>query len=138
MAKGGKPGNERVRVDDDEGKFAMTEYTVVDHAAGKAAFTAFWPRTGRTHQIRVHAELMGCPILGDPKYKGHGEVEPIEGLDFEETLHLHAQRLIVKHPARAGFLDITAPLPSALRKTWKALGFNPKYKTDPFADLEIK
>ncbi len=133
LVKAGGPNRERMVVDEKEGKFALTDYTVLEHAAQRAAFVAFWPRTGRTHQIRVHAELMGCPVLGDNKYRG--DVEPLEGLDTADRLHLHAARIICKHPTQKGMLDIRAPLPKELKKSWKALGFNSSYKDDPFGDI---
>ena len=58
-------------------------------------------------------------------------------MDLAKRLHLHAQRLILPHPMKRGqTLDITAPLAPDLVKSWKSLGFNHKYKQDPFADLD--
>jgi len=124
---------EKVTVDEKEGKFALTEYRVIERAADLAAFVAFWPRTGRTHQIRVHAQILGSPILGDGKYGGQDAF--LEGVDHPRQLHLHARRLILPHPTQKGILDISAPLPAELAKSWKALGFNTKNKEDPFEDL---
>ena len=139
LIKAGGLNKERMRVDEEKGKFALTEYAVVDHAHTRAAFVAFWPRTGRTHQIRAHAELLKTPILGDRKYAcrdvDHVK-EPIEGLNNPDTLHLHARRLIFRHPVTSKRMDITAPLPPALIKSWKALGFNAKDKSNPFEELE--
>ena len=52
------------------------------------AFIEFTPHTGRTHQIRVHAQAMGWPILGDPVY-GHGRREGAP------PLHLHARSIVI-------------------------------------------
>jgi 23S rRNA pseudouridine955/2504/2580 synthase len=131
-AEGSK--RERMVVDEKDGKKAVTEYTVVENAHDKLAFVAFWPRTGRTHQLRAHAELIGCPIVGDRKYGA--SQEKIEGLEHARRLHLHAHRIICQHPAKKGFLDIRAPLPRELVKSWQAFGFNPHYKADPFAELD--
>ena len=151
LIKAGSKNNERMVVDDKEGKRALTEYRVLEHAMDKASFVAFWPRTGRTHQIRVHAELIGCPILGDTKYKGgrdresqqHGSgsdvvtgVDGLEHINYAKRLHLHAQRVFLRHPTQKGFLDIAAPLPDDLAKSWRALGFQSSYKGDPFEDLD--
>ena len=133
LIKSGGANKERMTVDEKEGKKAVTEYAVIEHAMQQAAFVAFWPRTGRTHQIRVHAELMGCPILGDEKYGAQHEA--ISGVDTASRLHLHAQRIICPHPVRKGKLDIQAPLPPELKKSWKALGFSSTHKADPFEDL---
>ena len=130
----GPRGSEKMVIDDKEGKKAVTEYVVLEHALDQAAFVAFWPRTGRTHQIRVHAELMGCPVLGDEKY-GQDSFK-IAGLAPARRLHLHAQRIICRHPTKKGMIDIQAPLPPELRNSWKTLGFDPSYKKDPFADLD--
>jgi 23S rRNA pseudouridine955/2504/2580 synthase len=143
IMKAGGMGKEKMVIDEEEGKFAVTEYAVVEHADREAAFVAFWPRTGRTHQIRIHAQVMGCSILGDGKYKAVKDAESkridadLADMELSKRLHLHARRIIMKHPTKHGkVLDITAPLPPELVKSWRALGFNPKHKQDPFADLE--
>jgi 23S rRNA pseudouridine955/2504/2580 synthase len=144
LIKAGGLNKERMRVDEKEGKFAWTEYAVLDHALGHASFVAFWPRTGRTHQIRAHAELLGNPIVGDGKYSGRGQISDHDGtaierdeeLSRQKQLHLHAQRLVFKHPITGKRMDIKAPLPTALQKSWKAMGFETNYKDDPFTELE--
>lgn len=127
---------ERMIVDEqaEEGKHAHTEYEVLERAGDRAAFVAFWPKTGRTHQIRVHAEFMGTPILGDHKYKRIEQHEHIrQRADMEQTgvskrLHLHAHRLTLPHPMRPKqSIDITAPLPDDLLQSWKALGFDDNF-----------
>lgn len=136
LAKVKEGGEDRVRaVDDDEGKMAVTYYTVLESAGRDVALVAFWPRTGRMHQIRVHAAQMGCPLLGDFKY------DPAQTLladnpDLPEALHLHARRLIFRHPATGKKMDITAPVGPEMKKTLKYFGFPDNGKTDPFADLE--
>lgn len=132
---------ERMLVDAEEGKSAHTEYEVLEKAGDRASFVAFWPKTGRTHQIRVHAEFMGTPIIGDNKYKNIDDYEHVkQRADMDETgvskrLHLHAHRLTLPHPTRKGTLDITAPLPDDLIQSWKALGFDERYEdSDLFTD----
>ena len=139
LIKAGGPNRERMVVDEKEGKFSLTDYVVLERASEKVAFVAFWPRTGRTHQIRVHTEIMGCPILGDNKYRGkhkeassEEEVELLEGMDIVDRLHLHSARIICKHPIKNTILDIFAPLPKELKKSWKSFGFDSNYKHDPF------
>lgn len=139
ILKAGGMGNEKMVIDEEEGKFALTDYVVVEHADRAAAFVAFWPRTGRTHQIRIHAHVMGTSILGDGKYKGVKDPESkrieadLRDMELTRRLHLHAQRITMKHPTRHGkILDIRAPLPPELVNSWRMLGFNPKYKGDPF------
>ena len=64
-----------------EGKRALTNYRVLDKVGRKAAWVAFEPLTGRTHQIRVHAaEALETPILGDGKYGGREAFIDGEGI----------------------------------------------------------
>lgn len=125
---------EKVVVDEEQGKKAKTDYTVLENVGDQAAFVAFWPRTGRMHQIRVHAQLIGCPIVGDAKYGGI--TGKIGGMELAKRMHLHARRIILPHPMRKGVIDITAPLSPELVATWKGFGFNHNNKSDPFEDIE--
>lgn len=138
----GGDGERVMALDEDEGKRSITLFRVVERAGKKVAFVAFWPRTGRTHQIRVHADLAGMPILGDPKY-GHKvhEEQPDVLADLKELprrLHLHARRIILPEVVPGGRkrLDITAPLDADMLKTWKYFGFDSDYSADPFVDEE--
>jgi 23S rRNA pseudouridine955/2504/2580 synthase len=135
LIKGGGPRKEKMLVDEKEGKKSRTEYSIIDNIGTETAFVAFWPRTGRMHQIRVHAQVMGCPILGDGKYGGR--VENVKGMEHAKRMHLHARRIICPHPIRKGVIDITAPLPPELVTSWKNFGFNPNDKSDPFEALEV-
>lgn len=136
LAKGEGPYKDMMVVDEVEGKKASTEFRVLDRAGRKAAFVAFWPRTGRTHQIRVHAASgLKCPLLGDEKYGG--DIADFDDMDLSGRLHLHARRVIFPHPLTGEIIDITAPLPDDLRRTWKAFGFSANLKDDPFADIEL-
>lgn len=100
VAKGFGKDKDKMIVDEEEGKKAYTDYVVLEQTGADAAFVAFWPRTGRTHQIRVHAEVMGCPILGDAKYGS--PAENIAGMALSKRLHLHARRIICPHPVKKG------------------------------------
>ena len=143
LAKAGGSNKERMRVDEVDGKMAVTDYAVLDKAGEAYSSVVFWPRTGRTHQIRVHAEIAGFPIVGDVKYRGYDENGDVrdrkvdDNIDFAERLHLHAYRIVVGHPSGQGVLDVVAPLPGALKRGWQALGFDVKIKDDPFGELEI-
>ena len=102
------------------------------------AWLALSPRTGRTHQLRVHcAEILHCPILGDKKYPA--ESDPMETAGFGAGLHLHARSLSLPHPGGAGArrarLVVVAPLPPHMASTWQHLGFDPGTDGDPFAEL---
>ena len=140
LVKAGGTNRERMKIDQDEGKTAITDYRVLETAGTEAAFVAFWPRTGRTHQLRAHAEYMNCPILGDKKYARRAIVHEHEkidmsGMDLADQLHLHARRIILQHPVTGKTLDVTADLPPALLNNWRKLGFDAFMKDDPFEEL---
>ncbi|SMH52177.1 RluA family pseudouridine synthase [Azospirillum agricola] len=134
LAKEGGPHGERVAEAKEEGKRAVTYYTVLENAGKQSAFVAMWPRTGRTHQLRVHMAAIGTPILGDGKYAGQGAFLP--GAEVARKLHLHARRLILPHPRGGKTIDVTAPLPDHMLATWKYLGFSANLRDDPFEDVE--
>jgi 23S rRNA pseudouridine955/2504/2580 synthase len=135
LAKEMAAGGERMMVDAQAGQWAQTYYAVLERAHDRAAFVALWPKTGRTHQLRVHMHAIGAPVLGDGKYAGQGAF--LEGTDLPRQLHLHARRLILPHPVRAkGLLDVTAPLPEHMRQAWDYFGFSAHRKDDPFAGLD--
>lgn len=73
-----------------DGQKAITEYEVLDNAAKKYALIEARPLTGRTHQIRVHLEAIGTPILGDNKYFGSARLRLNEVAD---KLYLHAYKI---------------------------------------------
>ncbi|MDA1089068.1 MAG: RluA family pseudouridine synthase [Proteobacteria bacterium] len=123
---------ERVVPDAPEGKKALTHYRLIDQAGGKAAWLAFEPLTGRTHQLRVHALALGTPILGDGKYGGREAF--LDGEDIAGRLHLHARALRFPHPA-GGFLEIKAPLPKHMLETFKALGFDERQEQELFIEV---
>lgn len=133
LAKSAGPsGFERVAGgDEDDAKRAVTLYETVDSAAGRCAWLVLWPRTGRTHQLRVHcADALKTPIVGDGKYGGGASRIPGEGISGK--LHLHARSIELPHPSGKGMLKIKAPLPAHMRKTWEFFGFDPDADPDPF------
>ncbi|MHC4884829.1 MAG: RluA family pseudouridine synthase, partial [Planctomycetota bacterium] len=74
----------------------------------------FSPTTGRTHQIRVHASGLGCPIVGDDQYgdrKQNRTVREETGLDHQA---LHAWKLAIPNQKGLGKIRATAFLPEAL------------------------
>lgn len=133
LAKQDGARGERVEWDEDDGRPAASLYAVVDHAASRTAWVALWPLTGRTHQLRVHMQVIGTPILGDLKYGGPTAQISSEGIG--QGLHLHARRLVVPHPGGRGRIDVVAPLPPHMRETWRYFGFSPNSDGDPFAGV---
>jgi 23S rRNA pseudouridine955/2504/2580 synthase len=130
LQKAGGKGAERVHVDE-EGRRAVTEFAVIEKAGKKAAWLALMPVTGRTHQLRAHCLALGTPILGDGKYAGAAAFLSRDNLPRQ--LHLHARRLRLPHPAGKGWIDVTAPLPEHMRRTWSFFGFAARPERDPFA-----
>lgn len=114
MAKGEAGGEmEKMMIDDETGKPAITDYTVLARGTdNKGALVAFLPLTGRMHQIRVHAALIGCPLWGDKKY----------GAPAGSRFYLHARRLELTHPKTGKTLTLEAPEPPEFIAKCKALG----------------
>lgn len=124
-------GGEKMQVDPYEGRPAVTEYTVVENAQKKVAWLQLEPRTGRTHQLRVHCAYLGTPILGDGKYGG-AEAH-LQGMGLSRKLHLHARAIRLPHPD-GGILSVTAPLPPHMADSLAFFGFDPDAADDPFGD----
>jgi len=113
-----------------DAQHSLTYYAIVEKAAPRCAWLSMKPLTGRTHQLRAHAEAIGHPIFGDPKYGRRPEDEvrrrdPLRAMPegLERKLHLLARRLVLPHP-KGGVIDVTAPLPEHMRKSWDAFGFD--------------
>jgi 23S rRNA pseudouridine955/2504/2580 synthase len=133
LAKTPGRGGERVRPDTEEGNHAVTYYSVIDNVGAQASWLALMPITGRTHQLRAHCAAIGTPILGDGKYGGPA-AHP-GGVPGSRRLHLHARSLSMPHPL-GGTLELTAPLPAHMRRSWAFFGFAGEI-ADPFVDLEV-
>ena len=102
----------------EEGQKAATEYRVLDNAGKKFALIEAKPLTGRTHQIRVHLESIGIPILGDKKYYGK---ERINLKEFVDKLYLHAYQIDLSVIYNRKLI-ITAQLPKHFAEACKFLG----------------
>ncbi|MCA1829926.1 MAG: RluA family pseudouridine synthase [Actinobacteria bacterium] len=101
-----------------EGKEAVTDVTVLERLAGCALVEAR-PRTGRTHQIRVHLEAAGHAVLGDPVYGHERKLARALGLD---RIFLHATRLLFTHPMTDEPLDLQDALPPELAEVLARAG----------------
>lgn len=100
-------------------KHARTVYQKVSSAGNRAAWVVMQPMTGRTHQLRLHMQLLGAPLIGDPKYMTD---RPAPG-GLEHKLHLHARYLRLPRDGKPD-VEITADLPSHMRMAFDALGFD--------------
>lgn len=127
-------GGEKVVVDEDDGKHAVTYYRIVDHALRSTAWLEMEPRTGRTHQLRAHCLLLGTPILGDGKYGGQEAF--LAGQGVSRKLHLHARALRIPHPRGKGILEITAPLPSHMAGSFEFFDFSESQAGKPFESFD--
>jgi 23S rRNA pseudouridine1911/1915/1917 synthase len=115
--------------EDDDGKEAVSYYEVIERFRGYS-FCRIQPRTGRTHQIRVHLASIGCPVLADKIYSGRDRLHlsdlaaEMDGERDELLLSrqaLHAYRLRLRHPRRGTILELEAPLPPEIQKALAAL-----------------
>ncbi len=135
----GREKLEKMRVaqhGDEDARHSVTYYATVDKIAPRLAWLSLKPITGRTHQLRAHAEAIGHPIIGDPKYgmtpaNDPRRNDPLRAIPeaVDRKLHLLARRLILPHPA-GGTLDVTAPLPEHMRRAFDMFGFDVK-RYDP-------
>ncbi len=93
------------------GKSAVTSWEKVTGTKNETLLL-LKPKTGRTHQIRVHLDSIGRPIMGDPQY----------GTKITSTLHvprlmLHARKISFNHPLLNKKIEIIAPIPIIIRQT---------------------
>lgn len=142
-AEPGRIDPEKMRIakhGEQDAQHSVTFYATVDKVAPRLAWLSMKPITGRTHQLRAHAEAIGHPIVGDPKYHGniaHNDprrTDPMRAIppEVERKLHLLARRLVLPNPS-GGMLDVTAPLPPHMKKTFALFGFDEK-QYDPIED----
>ena len=114
---------------EEDGKEACSFYEVIERMQGYT-FCRIQPRTGRTHQIRVHLVSIGCPLLADKTYSGRDCLrlsDLVAGLAPDADIillarqALHAGRLRFQHPRLGKVIDAVAPLPSDFEQTLEAL-----------------
>ena len=104
----------------DLAKNAVTSYEVAERYRGYA-LVKLMPKTGRTHQLRVHMSYIGHPIAGDTMYGGRalsefdilgtGSVEPI----FAHQA-LHAWKIQFRHPILEQTMELEAPFPPPFKR----------------------
>lgn len=106
----------------ENGREATTEYKnirVLEHQDEKYTLVEFKPKTGRTHQIRVHAKHIGHPIVGDYSYAGRKTAR--HDRKWCPRLFLHAAKLTFIHPTSGKHITVEAPLPHDLSLVIKTL-----------------
>ena len=119
-----------VRRDHSTSREAVTRFEVLERFRG-AALVKVAPKTGRTHQIRVHLAAIGCPVLCDGLYSGRTRIEPAffglagnaaeSGGSLIERQALHAASLAVDHPVTRERIEFAAPLPADMQAVLDAL-----------------
>ncbi|QPM90766.1 RluA family pseudouridine synthase [Pseudooceanicola algae] len=120
-------------------KRAVTDYANLFRLGQRATWVALVPVTGRTHQLRAHMAEIGHPIIGDGKYGGSGQENLGDGWgaqlggDISRKLHLHARLLRLPHPITGKPLELEAPLPDHMKRSWDHFQWSEKdVRKDPF------
>jgi 23S rRNA-/tRNA-specific pseudouridylate synthase len=86
---------------------------------GRFALVKLWPKTGRTHQLRVHMAAIGYPMVADTMYGGR----VFESGDFRfERQALHAFEITFIHPATLKTMTLAAPIPPDMTRLLESLG----------------
>jgi len=114
-----------VRKESNGGRPATTIYQILEsltapsEKSAKFAVVKLMPKTGRTHQLRVHMSALGFPIVGDSMYGG----KPFSHGDFSfQRQALHAHEITFVHPGTLKTMTLTAPLPPDIRELLRLLG----------------
>ncbi len=115
--------------DDEDAKDAVSYYEVIERFRGYT-FVRVQPRTGRTHQIRIHLASVGCPVLADKAYSGRDKMnlsdfvpnlDPLADKLLLSRQALHAHRIRFKHPRTGKVFEAEAPRPDDFERTLAAL-----------------
>lgn len=104
---------------------AITEYRVLSRAGGHLSWVLFSPKTGRTHQLRVHSALcLHAPIVGDILYGNNKKLDgALRSMLETNNLFLLAYRITFRHPSTGKMLTINAPIPDFMLPVIKFLEF---------------
>ena len=99
------------------GRFSKTDFKVLRRFP-RHTYLEVYPKTGRTHQIRVHLAQIGHPVLGDKIYGLRVQKECGETADRQM---LHAHRIAFKHPDTGKRMELVAPIPADFREALERL-----------------
>jgi 23S rRNA pseudouridine1911/1915/1917 synthase len=102
-----------VRLDAVSRRTAVTHYTVLERF-GHGATVSLLPKTGRTHQLRIHLESIGHPMFGEDRYCGHYPRSAFDKVIGRQALH--AWRLSLRHPTTGEPVTFEAEIPSDISR----------------------
>jgi 23S rRNA pseudouridine1911/1915/1917 synthase len=117
-----KSGRRTIARQSDEGRYAVTHYTVRE-SFRDAALVELRLDTGRQHQIRLHLEQLGHPLIGESVYSGAAGVAGAARAGARRLMGkvnrpmLHAWRLAFPHPLRGSRIGVEAPVPEDFERT---------------------
>ena len=102
---------------------AVTEYSVLTSAAGCVSWVLFSPKTGRTHQLRLHSALsLNAPIVGDTLYGGGRQLDgALRSMLETNNLFLFAYKLTFQHPTMGRMITLRATVPDFMVPVMKFL-----------------
>jgi len=97
------PNRPLQKISHSEGRYALTRWQQKSVEDGNSRVTLY-PKTGRSHQLRIHMQQLGHPILGDSLYAG-------EAAKLKDRLCLHARELTFQHPDSGELMEFICPAP---------------------------
>lgn len=102
---------------------AVTEYRVLSRASGMLTWILFMPRTGRTHQLRMHSAFcLNAPIVGDDLYGRGKEMDSgLKSVFATNNLFLFAYKITIQHPTTGKVMTFKAPVPDFMKPVMSLL-----------------
>jgi 23S rRNA-/tRNA-specific pseudouridylate synthase len=104
---------------------AITEYRVLSDAGSIVSWVLFSPKTGRTHQLRIHSAFsLNAPIVGDDLYGGNTKIDSgLSAVLATNKLFLFAYRITFRHPRTNKLITLQATVPDFMKSVMEFLEF---------------